>query len=109
MPSEPVNVRLLTYADVEARAYPASAFSNGYEWERWSSRWCESCKHDEMLGAMGDTGVTNCPIAEILLVGSGTPRELEEVSLGGLENRYRCLGYEVREGELDARDGVPKV
>lgn len=102
-----VDVRLLRYDDVAARAYPAAAFSNGFEWERWSARWCETCNHDETLGAMGNTGVTACPIAEVLLVGSGTPAELEEVALGGLENRYACTGYEVREGEEDAREGLP--
>lgn len=107
--NEPVNVRLLTYAEVEKNAYPAPAFSNGFEWDCWQSRWCETCNHDEDLGVMGDTGVVSCPLAGVVLIHNVTPRELVEVSLGGLENRYRCLGYEVRDGELDARDGVPKI
>lgn len=107
--SKPVNVRLLSFAEVEKNAYPASAFSSGFEGDCWTSRWCETCNHDELFGQVGGTGVAQCPIAAVMVISSRTPRELEEVSLGGLENRYRCLGYEVREGELDARDGVPKV
>ena len=105
--SEPVDVRLLSYGDVAERAYPAPAFSNGFEGECWTSRWCETCAHDEYIGETGPTGVAECPIIGVTIVGSRTPRELEEVSLGGLANRYRCLGYEVRDGEDDARVGLP--
>lgn len=97
-----MDVRLLRYDDVAARAYPAPAFSNGFEGDCWTGRWCQTCKARRYFG------VPDCPIFDVMTLGEKTPRELEEVALGGLENRYACAGYEVREGEEDARDGLPR-
>jgi hypothetical protein len=79
-----------------------SAFSNGFEWERWSARWCETCRKDS-LGLPASALETFCPIVGSAMVDGPTPREWVDDEPGGLETRYTCTDYEPREDEPDAR------
>lgn len=94
----------LTVAQIGLTAFPAPAFSNGFEGERWTDAWCGTCRHDSDFGGTGE-----CPLLSVAMIGESTPREWREVSLGGLENRYECERYEPREGEEDARLALPQV
>lgn len=81
---------------IEAAARPGAAFSNGTEFEIWSSRWCAGCRND----ADQDSG--GCPILLVALLGEVTPAEWEKhrptergAALGG---RYRCTEFTSLEG-----------
>lgn len=79
-----------------------SAFSNGYEWDCWSDRWCMTCEKDSM-GQPAATPERFCPIVTDVLAGAGpTPAQWTEVDPGGLADRYTCSAYQAREGEPDA-------
>lgn len=88
-------------------AHPIAAFSNGYEWDRWSGRWCQGCRHDnsQTWTNVGDAPLVLCPLMEVALLGR-TPREWAEMDLGGLDNRYACSQYEPIDPEQDARQGI---
>lgn len=79
-----------------------SAFSNGYEWDRWSGRWCETCTKDS-IGLPDDAPDVFCPIVTAAMTADPTPREWVEAEPDGLETRYTCTDYEPREDEADAR------
>jgi hypothetical protein len=68
-----------------------AAFSNGFEWDRWSARWCDTCTYE-----------ATCPLIDMAYLGE-TPAEWTEVEPDGLETRYACSEYGPREGEPDAR------
>jgi len=82
-----------------------SAFSNGYEWERWSAAWCETCTKDS-LGLPADAPEVFCPIVGSAMVDGPTPLEWRENEPNGLETRYTCTEYEPRDAETDARTYV---
>lgn len=92
----------LDQGEVDAQAVSGRAFSNGFEWDNWSATWCGTCKHDDDFGGDGQ-----CPLLGVALIGEATPAQWREVSLGGLANRYECESYEPRDGEEDARLGLP--
>jgi hypothetical protein len=79
-----------------------SAFSNGYECDRWSARWCETCAKDS-LGLPATAPEVFCPIVGSAMMDGPTPPEWVENESGGLETRYTCTDYEPRVGEPDAR------
>lgn len=82
-----------------------SAFSNGTEWQCWSSRWCHTCRHDSM-GQTADVPEVFCEIVTTAMIGGVTPDEWVEVNPNSLYDRYTCSEYEPREDEQDARLGT---
>lgn len=58
-------------------------FSNGFEWDCWSSKWCQRCAKD-----------ANDDCALILTAMCGTrPVEWLEMQPNGLEDRYDCSEF----------------
>jgi hypothetical protein len=79
----------------------SAPFSNGFEWDCWSGRWCHTCLMDSM-GAPSRAPEVFCPIVTDAMLGE-TPGAWTEVEPDGLETRYACSEYAPREGEPDAR------
>lgn len=67
--------------DGEKRA----AFSNGFEWDRWSSAWCQRCRHDVN---------EDCPLVSVAVLLDVTPKEWVTNDERGLETRYNCTEFE---------------
>jgi hypothetical protein len=61
-----------------------AAFSNGYEWDCWSSKWCKRCIND----------INNdCPIIMNALMGN-QPVEWVPSIENSLYDRYLCIQFE---------------
>lgn len=81
------------YDAIEATARPGSAFSNGTEWDCWSSDWCNQCVHDQDIDSGG------CPIVLLAMQGEKTPAEwvpgpTDEEGRVSLTDRYGCLEFQ---------------
>lgn len=62
-----------------------TAFSNGFEWDCWSSAWCHKCKNDIN---------EDCPIVLDVFINNEPPKEWTEVNEMGLADRYECSKFE---------------
>ena len=72
---------LLNVDEELARAADQVPFSNGFEFDCWSSIWCEECVHYD-----------DCPLLLVILH-EKTPAAWDEVDPGAL-NRYHCREFE---------------
>lgn len=77
-----------TYDEAYAAALDKPAFSNGTEWDVWSSEWCSRCVNDTD---------DNCPLILVAMMGR-TPSEWFEQPRGErglicLEDRYHCVEF----------------
>lgn len=61
-----------------------AGFSNGYEWDSWSSIWCATCVKDVN---------EDCPVILDILFSEKTPDALIDSRPGSL-NRYDCKEFE---------------
>jgi hypothetical protein len=77
-------VSLPSFEDAEATAADRSPFSNGFEWDVWSARWCHRCLNDAN---------EDCPLILVAMLGK-TPSQWVEGEILGLETRYSCNGFE---------------
>lgn len=68
---------LLTFDEEMERARPRVPFSNGFEFESWSSIWCDECVHEG-----------TCPLLLVMLH-EVTPGPWDDINPGAL-NRYHC-------------------
>ena len=84
-----------TEAEIDRDARPGSAFSNGTEWECWSSRWCNRCIHDEWR-----TGKF-CPLVNVAMLGDKTPLEWMNERPLSLYERYTCIEFRAEDGGPD--------
>jgi hypothetical protein len=75
---------------IRARAREGRAFGNGTEGEIWSSRWCETCTHDD------DDLAVYCPVLGVALIEPVTPAEWTG-------DPYECSEYEPASPRFDAR------
>jgi hypothetical protein len=74
-------VAVLSFEQELQRAKPQVPFSNGFEYDSWSSIWCEECVHEP-----------TCPLLLVILH-EKTPaawREIDPLAL----NRYHCDEFE---------------
>lgn len=81
----------INYEDALARSTDEPAFSNGTEWDCWSSEWCERCVHEP-----------DCPLITIAFCEDRTPAEWveqghDEKGLRGLHDPYGCLEFKPKE------------
>ena len=60
-----------------------AAFSNGYEWDCWSSKWCDTCINDINQA---------CPIVSYAIMG-GQPTEWLPNVENSLYDKYTCTKY----------------
>jgi hypothetical protein len=64
----------------------SAAFSNGHEFECWSAKWCNDCKHDD--------GESNfCDILSNAMLGEEVPKEWSP-GTDDLRDRYHCSKFE---------------
>lgn len=70
----------------------AQAFSNGFEWDCWSSKWCHNCKRDEEF----QKGTTDegCSIIVEGMFEDEIPKQWVDERPGSLDDRYRCTEFE---------------
>lgn len=68
---------LLSFDDELERAREKVPFSNGFEYDSWSSIWCDECVHFE-----------DCPLL-LVIMHEKTPAAWEDVAPHAL-NRYHC-------------------
>lgn len=72
---------LLSFDDELDRAIQKVPFSNGFEFDSWSSIWCDECVHYE-----------DCPLLLVILH-EKTPEPWDDVRPSAL-NRYHCREFE---------------
>lgn len=72
---------LLSFEEELARSSDRVPFSNGYEFDCWSSMWCSDCVREP-----------ECPLLLVILH-ERTPALWEDRDPGAL-NRYVCTGFE---------------
>lgn len=82
---------LLNFEDELGRARDAVPFSNGFEFESWSSIWCEECRHEQ-----------TCPLLLVILH-EKTPAVWEDKDPMAL-NRYHC--HEFSQKDIDETQEV---
>jgi hypothetical protein len=85
--------------EIDAGARPGSAFSNGYEWDCWSSKWCDRCVHDDWQTDKF------CPLVAVAMLGDKTPAEWMDEKPLSLYDRYTCIEFR---SEDDGPDPTPK-
>lgn len=88
---------LAEYDDIEQRARPGVAFSNGTEGADWQSNWCDRCLRDAPF-RNGLKGATGCPILLVALAAEKTPAEwmeqpLDEKGRYSIANKYHCIEF----------------
>jgi hypothetical protein len=74
-------VALLSFDDELSRAVDKVPFANGFEFDSWSSIWCDECVHFD-----------DCPLLLVILR-EKTPQSWEDVNPAAL-NRYHCHEFE---------------
>lgn len=84
---------LLNFDDELAQAKDAVPFSNGFEFESWSSIWCDECQHQ-----------LTCPLLLVILH-EKTPAAWDVIDPGAL-NRYHCQEFEQKEPDASTPDAV---
>ena len=84
-----------TEDEIQRDARPGSAFSNGYEWDCWSSKWCENCIHDDF-----ETDKF-CPLVTVAMLGDKTPAEWMFEKPLSLYDRYTCVEFQDEDGPGD--------
>jgi hypothetical protein len=67
-----------------------TAFSNGFEFDCWSSNWCSMCIHDDQ--GLAPEG-TYCAILSDVMVENEVPSEWNP-GTDDLRNRYHCTKFE---------------
>jgi hypothetical protein len=72
------------YDTAWARAEERAAFSNGFEWDRWSAKWCGRCAEDVD---------ESCSLVMIGFMGR-KPAEWVDERKGDLDDRYRCVEFQ---------------
>lgn len=72
---------LLSVDEELARGVDKVPFANGFEFESWSSIWCDECAH-----------YVDCPLLLVILH-EKTPQAWEDVNPSAL-NRYHCNEFE---------------
>lgn len=72
---------LLSVREEMDRGRPGWAFSNGFEYDSWSSIWCEECAYQ-----------ATCPLLTLILL-EMVPAAWEDRNPGAL-NRYVCHEYQ---------------
>lgn len=77
------NVTLFDYQTEWDAATERAAFSNGYEWDCWSSVHCVKCVNDEN---------DDCQLVLVGFMGRTPVQWVEEVPFG-LYDRYRCTEF----------------
>jgi hypothetical protein len=87
-------VALLSLEEELDRARDQVPFSNGFEFESWSSIWCDECAHYE-----------NCPLLLVILR-EQTPAAWEDRNPGAL-NRYVCEEFTQSETEETTVEALP--
>lgn len=86
---------LLSFEEEFERARDGRPFANGFEFESWSSIWCDECALEDQ-----------CPLLSIILENK-TPYSWEDKNPGAL-NRYHCWEFESRgSGEQTAEVPLP--
>lgn len=78
---------LLSFDEEMARARPVIPFAFGYEFDHWSSIWCNECRHQ-----------ATCPLLLVSLR-ELTPGPWEDVNPQAL-NRYHCHEFEATDVEV---------
>lgn len=82
---------LLSLEDELARASDKVPFANGFEFESWSSIWCEECTHYE-----------TCPLLLVILH-EKTPVAWQDKNPGAL-NRYHCEEFNQKDETQEVQD-----
>jgi hypothetical protein len=70
------------FDEIQEDARQGQPFSSGFEWDHWSSAWCETCLH-----------IDSCPLLMLVFTQESTPKEWRDDVPGGLADRYVCTEY----------------
>jgi hypothetical protein len=84
-----------SYDRAKARSLPIVPFSNGTEYQAWSSGWCERsgapCGRDTIQRGTGDLA---CPLLDVATLDERTPAEWGERKNVLGPGMYECTKYE---------------
>jgi len=92
-----VDVR--TEEEIRGDARDQPAFSNGFDWDCWSDKWCQRCIHDD-----GEVDKF-CPLITVAIVDQKTPAEWMFEQPASLYDRYQCIEFRT---EDDGPDPEPR-